>query len=231
MKRVQKRFTHIRNKLLNKKSLAETHFEKLLINSGLFFRREKGTYKYGSRWSYFDFYIPYYYLFVEIDGSSHNTEKQKRIDKIKENYVFQHAKYIVRLKNKQVLAMESVTIGDLLKMCFSQMAKKQNKCGTECYRKRYGSMFHFMHDQIVSDVYKTAVFEIDEKQEVWMYDNHIGNYFRFDNIIEAKLNTGHSLNVIHALCETKEYKHSDDRRYVFAYTLKDCELRVAQTYY
>jgi hypothetical protein len=37
---VKHNFTPVRNKLLNKDSNAEIHFEKLLTASGLYFRRE-----------------------------------------------------------------------------------------------------------------------------------------------------------------------------------------------
>lgn len=52
---VRHNFTQTRNKLLNKFSPAENHFEKLLTESGLYYRREKGNYRYNTRWCYFDF--------------------------------------------------------------------------------------------------------------------------------------------------------------------------------
>ena len=80
------------------------------------------------------------------------------------------------------------------------------------------------------DMERGANFEINMNQEVWMYDNHIGNYFRFDNIFDAKFQTEMSINDIHELCELKEYKRSTLRRFVFAYTKEECETKVLFVY-
>lgn len=230
MEFVKHNFTPIRNKLLNKNSVAESHFEKLLIKSGLYFRREKGNYKYKTRWSYFDFYLPYYNLYIEIDGESHNNAEQKQIDKDKEKIVNNKQKFIVRLKNESVLAMDSVDIDFLLEQCFIQSAAKRKKHGKEYSRNRYNSVMSKKRECGRMDMLRDANFEIDEEQEIWLYDNAIGEYFRFDNIFQAKFSIEMSVNEIHKLCETKEYKHNINRRFVFAYTLSDCELRVIQTY-
>lgn len=77
---------------------------------------------------------------------------------------------------------------------------------------------------------RDANFTIDRFQEIWLYDNVIGNYFRFKNICVAKFSTEMSVNDIQELCERKEYKKSSSRRFVFAYSLQECELKVLQTY-
>lgn len=230
MEYVRHNFTPIRNKLLNKYSVAETNFERLLIKSGLYFRREKGNYRYKTRWSYFDFYLPYYNLYIEIDGDSHNTVEQKTIDAEKETIIKRKHKYITRLTNEQVLAMDSVDINFLLDECFKQSASKRKRGGKVHSRNRYDAVMKHKREQGRKDMERDADFEIDEEQEVWLYDNAIGEYFRFDNIIEAKFSVDMPVNDIHDLCETKEYKHSTNRRFVFAYNQKDCELRVMQTY-
>ena len=211
---VKHNFTPVQNKLLNKISNAESHFEKLLISSGLYFRREKGNYKYKTRWSYFDFYIPYYNLFVEIDGESHNNEKQN----------------IVRLTNEEVLSMNDVNIEFLLERCFEQSARKRKKKGKEHSRNRYKAAMSRKREKGIDDIMKSANFEIDKDQKVWLYDNTIGEYFCFNNIIEAKFSFEMSINEIHDLCEMTEYRRVSNRRFVFAYTLSDCELRVMQAY-
>lgn len=231
MEFVRHNFTPIRNKLLNKISSAETHFESLLIKSGLYFRREKGNYKYNTRWSYFDFYLPYYNLYVEIDGDSHNNEEQRLIDAEKEKIIRNKHKFITRLTNKQVLEMKSVDINCLLDECFKQSAAKRKKHGKVHSMNRYNQIMSDKREQGRSDMTRDANFDIDEEQEIWLYDNAIGEYFKFSNIFEAKFSVEMSINEIHNLCETKEYKHSVKRRFVFAYTKNDCELRVMQTYY
>ena len=71
----------VKNKLLNKYSKAESHFVELLNKANIYYFREKCNYRFGTRWCYYDFYIPFYRIYVEIDGKSHNSEEQKKIDK------------------------------------------------------------------------------------------------------------------------------------------------------
>jgi very-short-patch-repair endonuclease len=227
---VKHNFTPVRNKLLNKDSNAESHFEKLLTASGLYFRREKGNYKYKTRWSYFDFYIPYYNLYIEIDGESHNNEKQKEIDAEKDKIVLRKQRYIVRLTNEEVLSMNDVNIEFLLERCFEQSAYKRKKKGKEHSRNRYKAAMSRKREKGIDDMMKSANFDIDKEQRIWLYDNTIGEYFCFNNIIEAKFSVEMSINEIHDLCEMTEYRKVSNRRFVFAYTLSDCELRVMQAY-
>lgn len=230
MSYVRHSFTPVKNKLLNKNSPAEEHFEGLLIKANIYYVREKGNYRKNTRWSYYDFYLPYYNLYVEIDGSSHNSEEQKAIDKVKERIVRNKIKFITRLTNKEVLDMQSVSVEELLELCFIQSARKRRKGGKEHSRNRYNAVMAMKRRDGRRDILKSANFEIDEEQEIWLYDNFSGNYFHFANIFEAKFTVELSVNLIHELCEQKEYAKSTSRRYVFAYTLADCELRVLQTY-
>jgi len=227
---VKKNFNQVQHKLLNKNSAAESHFESLLISSGLYFRREKGNYKTQTRWSYFDFYLPYYHLYIEIDGISHNSEEQKNIDAQKEKIVKNKQRRLLRLSNEYVLSLSSINIDDLLTMQFKQEASKRKRGGYIKSRNRYWRHLNTQRQHGIEDMNYDADFDIDENQEVWLYDNSIGNYFRFENIYEEKFSTELSVNQIHELCETKEYKKSWSRRFVFAYTKNDCELRVLQTY-
>jgi len=230
MKFVKKNFNQVQHKLLNKVSEAETYFESLLINSGLYFRREKGNYRTKTRWSYFDFYLPYYHLYIEIDGSNHNTDSQKIIDEQKEKIIRNKQRRLLRLTNEYVLSMSEINIDELLELQFKQSASKRKRGGYINSRNRYYKLMNAQRNMGIKDMNEDADFVIDENQEIWLYDNHIGNYFRFKNIYEAKFSTEISVNKIHEMCETKEYKKSSLRRFVFAYTKEDCELRVLQTY-
>lgn len=230
MKFVKENFNQIQHKLLNKQSEAETHFESLLIDSGVYFRREKGNYRTNTRWSYFDFYIPYYHLYIEIDGSSHDTQEQKEIDAQKEQIIKNKQRRLLRITNEYVLSLSSISIDDLLEMQFKQAASKRKHGGYINSKNRYWKHLNAQREQGVRDMNDDANFVIDENQEIWLYDHHIGNYFCFKNIYEAKFSVELSVNDIHDLCETKEYKKSSSRRFVFAYTKTDCELKVLQTY-
>ena len=69
---VRHSFTPVKNKLLNKNSKTESKFEQMLIDANIYFTREKGNYKIGTRWCYYDFFVPYWRMYFELDGSSHN---------------------------------------------------------------------------------------------------------------------------------------------------------------
>lgn len=57
------------------------------------------------------------------------------------------------------------------------------------------------------------------------------NIFCFKNIFEAKLNTELSINAIYRLLNDFDYKKSSNRRFVFGWTLEECENNVAKVYY
>ena len=72
---IRKNFMPVKNKLLNKHSEAEEHFKKLLDDFGEYYVREKAWFKRNTEWSYYDFYIPYYRVYIEIDGNEHKENK------------------------------------------------------------------------------------------------------------------------------------------------------------
>ena len=84
---IKKNTNQLRLKLQNKKSEAETKFAKLLSKANIYFMREKTNYKFGTRWCFFDFWIPKLRIYVEIDGAEHNTAEQQQIDREKEKII------------------------------------------------------------------------------------------------------------------------------------------------
>lgn len=222
---VQTKFIEVKNKLVNKYSPAETKFVELLTKSGLYFIREKCHFEIGSRWSYYDFYIPLFNLYVEVDGRSHDNEAQKMIDKEKEDFVKRKDRYVVRLTNEEVLSFGAITIGFLLDRLFEQ-AKRKGRSGEGRYWKvlrnsQDGEKRSLAHD--------FGSFVCDTK-EVWLYDDRIGEYYCFGSLAEAKIATGLPMKKIISLADTKEYKRSSARTHVFAYSKADCIKRVYQTY-
>ena len=228
---VQKNFVQYKTKLLNKISAAETHFEQLLIAGGIYFVREKCNFRRNTRWSYFDFYLPFYCVYVEIDGSSHDSEEQKEIDRIKESIVTREHKFMVRFTNEQVLAMDRIDIDFILNEQAMQRKKRNKRGGVVRYKNKYLKMMNKKRAQAREDILKSILPEIDQNREIWLYDHYIGNYFRFDNIFDAKFTTEKTTKDIYELCERKDYKKNQVRRFVFAYSLADCERKVAQVYY
>lgn len=100
---VKRRSVPIRNKLLGKDSKAESKFEQMLIDANVYFTREKGNYKIGTRWCYYDFFVPYWRLYFELDGFSHDNPGQKKIDMEKDRMVRNKQRFICRISNGYVL--------------------------------------------------------------------------------------------------------------------------------
>ena len=229
MKFVRHNFTPVKNKLLNKHSDAETHFVEMLTLAGIYFVREKGNYKYNTRWCYYDFYLPFYRIYIEIDGSSHNNDEQKIIDDDKNRLVKNKQMFMARFSNEEVMSMNEITINTIIDRVALSLKTKRHP--HRDYRKRYFDNLERNYLQSVSDMRNSANFSIDEGKKVYLYDHYIGEYFCFKNIFEAKLNTELSINAIYILLNDFNYKKSSNRRFVFGWTLEECENNVAKVYY
>ena len=229
MKFVRHNFTPIKNKLLNKHSDAETRFVEMLTLAGIYFIREKGNYKYNTRWCYYDFYLPFYRIYIEIDGSSHNNDEQKIIDADKNRLIKNKQMFMARFSNEEVMSMDEITIGAIIDRVVLSLKTKRHP--HRDYRKRYFDNLERNYLQSVNDMRNSANFLIDESKKVYLYDHYIGEYFCFKNIFEAKLNTELSINAIYRLLNDFDYKKSSNRRFVFGWTLEECENNVAKVFY
>lgn len=226
---VQKNFFEIKHKLLNKHSVAETKFSKLLVKANIYHVREKGNYTKNTRWCYYDFYIPLYGIYIEIDGSSHNSKEQQKIDQEKTNIIRNKNEYLIRYTNEEVLLMDSIDIDAIIQRVAPTMRTKKHPLRN--YVKIFHKRFNHRVRQGLTDMRNSVNFNVDEEQKVYLYDNYIGDYFYFDNIFYAKLNTELSINEIYKLLNNFEYKRSPLRKYVFGWTLEECENNVAKVYY
>lgn len=229
MKYVKRNFTPVKNKLLNKVSNAESHFEKLLINSPIYFFREKGNFRWDTRWCYYDFYIPYYRLYIEIDGKEHNLPEKVLIDNEKKALVRDNHYYLVRFTNEEVLDLDAIDIMEIIDKLCQQMANPKNP--NEDLKGKFFRTLKWNRKKAIDDMIRDAVFDVDKSKKVYLYDHRIGEYFEFKNIIHAKLNTQLSVNHIYKLLNGFEYKKSAIRRYVFGWSLDECENNVAKVYY
>ena len=126
---VRRNFTPVKNKLLNKSSQTESKFEKMLIDANIYFTREKCNYRIGSRWCYYDFFVPYWRLYFELDGGSHNNAEQKEIDTEKDCIVRNKQRFICRISNDYVL--NEMTEINFEIACASEQEVKF-KIDTEC---------------------------------------------------------------------------------------------------
>lgn len=223
---VKENFNQIQNKLLIKNSLAEKHFCNLLNNANISYSRERGNYQLYTRWCYFDFYIPKLRLYIEIDGKEHKLKKNKEIDIEKQDIILSKGKYFLRLTNDFVLSLNYINENDLIKL----LAKKKNKNKKKKnFENKYLKNIEKNYNRAVEDMRKTADFIIDENQKVYGYDNKSGQYYEFNNIFDAKLTTELSINHVNRLLN-EEYKKSSSRRWVFGYTMNECELNVMKVY-
>lgn len=227
---VQSNFIEVKNKLINKRSVAESKFVELLTKSGLYFVREKCHFKMGWRWSYYDFYIPLFNIYVEVDGRSHDNKAQKIIDKEKEDFVKRKDRYVVRLTNEEVLSLGAITIGGLLNRLFEQTKARKKSKNASGGESRYWKVLRNSQDGEKRSLAHDFGAFVCEDQEVWLYDDRIGEYFCFGSLAEAKIATGLPMKKIIDLADTKEYKRSSSRIHVFAYSKADCIKRVYQTY-
>jgi len=220
----------MQKKLLGKHSKAEDHFKRLLTEAGIYFRREKCNYRRNTRWCYYDFYLPYYHLYIELDGESHDSAEQQAIDREKEDAIFRRQRYILRLKNEDVFRMESVEADGLLTLLAMQRKPKRYSGRPPKRRLKYERFLDKQRADSRRDVLLNADFDIDPNQEIWLYDHAIGNYFCFADIFEAKFTVEMGVYEIHELLERYFYFYNPLRKYVFAYTREECEKRVKRTY-
>lgn len=227
---IDEHFRDMQKKLLGKKSQAENHFKRLLTEAGIYFHREKCNYRRNTRWCYYDFYLPYYHLYIELDGESHNSAEQQAIDREKEDAIFRRQRYILRLKNEDVFRMESVEIDGLLDLWARQRFPKRYRGRPPRRRLKYELFLDTQRRDSRENISRVAKFPIDPNQEIWLYDHEIGNYFCFSDIFEAKFTVEMGAYEIYELLERTVYFYNPLRRYVFAYTKEECEKRAKRAF-
>ena len=97
-----------RKQLLNKYSISESKFEKLLLDCGIKFTREK-PYLFKTIFYYSDFYIQKLNLNIEIDGINHL--KTIKYDNHKEYRMYKKNKSLtIRYSNNEVNDLNSVSL-------------------------------------------------------------------------------------------------------------------------
>lgn len=231
---VRKKFIRRKHELLNKHSDAEKRFIDLLINANLYFIREKCSFKY-SRWCYYDFYLPLYRIYIEIDGRSHDNAKQKEIDAEKNEIATRSQGYCVRFTNEEVMNMAEISIDDILDRYDAQMKSKpcryKRRQQNRDYRIGYYNHVSHINNGIIANITRDLRHDIPLDKEVYLYNHDIGDFFMFDNVLEAKIATGLPVNEIAVLLSNFDYKPNATRVYVFGWSMSECEANVAKVYY
>lgn len=226
---IKKNTNQLRLKLQNKKSEAETKFAKLLTKANVYFMREKTNYKFGTRWCFFDFWLPKLRIYVEIDGAEHNTAEQQQIDREKEKIIHDKQMYVARFTNEEVFQMNEISEDFIIdRMVQCAMKRKKKHRNFDVIREKYLSQVKEVQDGVRQNVARVKWNRIDMDKKVYLYNNFIGEYFVFDNIVELKvtLGKGHTIEDFLYMLEECDYNRVGNRRYVLAYTRSECENRV-----
>lgn len=170
-KLVEKEALIRRNELLQKKSLAETHFESLLLNSRIFYVREKLNYDHVNNWCYTDFYIPYYKIAIEIDGKEHSSGIRHEKD-IKKEFFLKKNRNIstIRFSNEECLSLNELSIDDIL-----------NKAN---FDKGYLQYLEHLKSKELKEIQKHYKFDV--YSTFWIYDKRKRQKFRFDSFFDLK---------------------------------------------
>lgn len=231
---VRKNFLKRKHDLLKKDSNAEKRFIDLLINANLYFIREKCSFKY-SRWCYYDFYLPLYRIYIEIDGRSHDNSKQKEIDAEKDDIATRSQSYCVRFTNDEVMDMVDISIDDILDRYDAQMkakpCKHKRRQQNRDYRIGYYNHVSHINNGVIRNITRDLRYDIPLDKEVYLYNQDIGDYFMFDNVLEAKIATGLPINEIAMLLSNYDYTPNASRVYVFGWSIEECERNVAKVFY
>lgn len=233
---VRHSFTPVKNKLLNKNSKTESKFEQMLIDANIYFTREKGNYKIGTRWCYYDFFVPYWRMYFELDGASHNSQEQKVIDSQKDRIIRKKQRFICRISNDYVLDEMTEIDFDIAKDLLCKYIEKsgfiRKKADTyERAKSYYEFNLKMNHAQSVEDfTSNNDSVDFNDDRQITLYNNLTGMFYTFENIIDATLKTGLKAKYIWKLCYT-EYKNVGNlRTYVAAFSVEECESRVAIVY-
>lgn len=226
MSYVRHNFTPVKNKLLNKLSNAEDHFEFMLKQTDMFYVREKGNFQYDTRWCYYDFYIPFYRLYIEIDGSSHNSIEQKKIDKEKHEIIDWKKRFLVRLTNEEVLGLKEISLDYLI----NRLCEQRNNYESHFFGFSLNEYLQNLVKNInkgIQDMLEDSGIDVSKDRNVFMYSKYTGRIYRFQNECIAKLNFCYGLRAIRNFIVNTDYsRRSSKRVYVMAYSEEECISRI-----
>ena len=159
---IKKNTNQLRLKLQNKDSKAETKFAKLLTKANIYFMREKTNFKFGTRWCFFDFWLPKLRIYVEIDGAEHNTAEQQQIDREKEKIITDKQTFIARFTNEEVLNMNEITEDFIIdRMVQCAMKRKRRHRNFDVIRNKYLARVKEVQDGIRRNVTRVKWDRID----------------------------------------------------------------------
>lgn len=215
---VATKFGAIQQKLLSKKSDAESKFALLLLNAKIWFRRERCHYQINSRWCFYDFFIPALDLFIEIDGLEHQSLSQKKIDDVKDSQIRNRGHKIIRFTNDEVLAMETLDLDEIFKRVQStakrhqiRFLRKYKEHRAKCVANAYSQQI-----QLFGEIINTP--------HVFLYDNDVHTIFKFNRLFDINVATSIPMTKLVKML-TKEYNRKT-RRFILSTNENDIQDKV-----
>lgn len=214
---IEKEHDKRKNMLLRKNSKAEKHFARLLNDASIFYTKEKCCYDKSGNWCYIDFFIPLYNIAIEIDGAEHNGKARKEKDIKKETFLREKRNIVtVRYSNKECLAMDSVSIIDIVKKAGRNKASKEDIA----YKKK-------QREEELEQMAKRASFDVCA--EVFLYDKDKDTIYKFKDLYMAKHSTGVDYKyLIHAMEHNKDINAS--KMFILSNNREELE-RLVNEYY
>lgn len=231
---VKRNFNQTQKKLKEKDSKAETHFAELLQMSCIPYWREKGNYKFGTRWCYYDFYLPMLRLYVEIDGLEHNTIHQQMIDIAKEKIIRNKQRHIVRITNKEVLMMDSINEDYLLKKAAIHRAKRAGKPHMaqwflDVILKNIESNWKEVQRDVEGNIKKHSV-EFDFEKPIFVFDSETGMTYEFEKFCHAKFFTGFNWSRMNEMLNGS-FRYTKKNRFFLDWTKCGLETKIMMTFF
>lgn len=225
-------FKPVKTKLLNKNSFAESHFEELLKKTPYYYVREKTNFRYNTRWCYYDFFLPFYRIYIELDGKSHDLEEQKLIDEDKREIVKRKQRFLVRLTNEEVLAMESFSLAYIIhKLCLQEHEHRKLEHIKKSFLpyNYYKNLYRNILDSINDSINDTGIV-LPQHEEIFMYDKRIGKIYRFQNLYMLRMCLQVRIRQIISRARASEKEQSRNLNYIFGKSQMDCILIVRKRF-
>lgn len=217
-------FRPLKTKLLNKNSKAETYFEELLKQTPYYYVREKTNFRYNTRWCYYDFFLPFYRIYIEIDGASHNTDEQRLIDEEKREIIKRKQRFLVRLTNEEVLSMERFSLKEIIyKLCLQEHEHRKKEHIKKAFLpyNYYKNLHKNILDSIQDSMDDTGI-KLPKEEEVFMYDKRIDKIYRFDNIYMLRMCLQKRIRDVISRARANGNEQKRNLNYVFGKTQADC---------
>ena len=234
MEYITHRFTPVRNKLLNKLSNAEAHFENLLREAGIYYVREKTNFKMDTRWCYYDFFLPFYRLYIELDGKSHDGKEQKAIDREKEKLVRNRQRFIIRIPNEKVMSLDKISIEDLILMLCEQNTKRSIRLKRSKQIKKMRVFTPIKYFTNVEENYLSSIhdsmrdteLDLPMEEEIYMFSKNTGLVHRFQNLFVLRMNLQRRITYIIEEARSGIEGQMRNKVYIFGKTQQECIERV-----